>query len=147
MDTFFARNPLDEKNDHQQPLVFDPQALANAESGLAKLRAKYADWVRDDINDLVSNCHDQFGKEELARVRRTAHNLKGQGESFGYPLISVIGQSLYEHCENLRVPGPGDPAIVRAHADAMLKVVEQGLTGKGDKTCSDIMLELARVRD
>lgn len=137
---------MDEEHDRQQLLAFDPEALANAESGLAKLRAKYVEWVRDDIDELVSSCHGQFGEEALVRVRRAAHNLKGQGESFGYPLITAIGQSLFDYCDNLREPGPQVPAIVRAHVDAILKVVEQRLTESGGEAGSEVMNGLARAK-
>jgi hypothetical protein len=57
--------------------------------------------------------------------------MKGQGSSFGYPLVTRFSQSL---CK-LLAPGReiGDPGIkiAQAHLDALKLVLDQRIAGKG----------------
>src|SRR5439155_465870 len=69
--------------------------------------------------------------QALEEINLIAHELRGQGGTFGYPLITVFGKSLYEAT---KVPSRQDDAgleIVKAHIDAMRAVLREKIAGDG----------------
>jgi hypothetical protein len=57
--------------------------------------------------------------------------LKGQGGSFGYDLISQVGESLKIFTENCSEANPRDVEIIAAHVDAMRMVMVDDIKGDG----------------
>jgi len=60
-----------------------------------------------------------------------AHNLKGQGSSFGYPLITRIAQSLCQLTRHERAFADADLGIVQAHLDAIRLILTKEIKGDG----------------
>lgn len=59
------------------------------------------------------------------------HDIKGQGTSFGYPLMTSVGDTLLTL---LRMAGGGDPAtleLASAHVQALRIVLAQDIKGDG----------------
>jgi chemotaxis protein histidine kinase CheA len=67
-------------------------------------------------------------KAELCDI---AHNLKGQGSSFGFPLITQIGLSLNRMLKDLEQGDPRRIKIALAHAQALSTVLEKNIQGTG----------------
>jgi len=120
--------------------------LARAEAAVADLAKSYVTWASADVEKCT---------EHLAVARATqptpnlpegavddrmiamqalyavAHNIKGQGSSFGFPLMTRLGESL---CRLTRAKRPfpdNDLNIVQAHLDAMRLVLAQNIRGDG----------------
>lgn len=126
-----------------------PDAVRQAEAAVAALAANYAEWVKEDLDQ---------AREALARARQTApengeamqamfavcHNIKGQGGSFGYDLVTSIGESL---CDYIR---DGEPAsapklkVVDAHLATIDFVVERRITGDGGDAGKALLDKLAK---
>ena len=64
-------------------------------------------------------------------ARDIAHNLKGQGESFGYPLITAIGQSLLGFLSDLGEADARGVKIALAHVTALRTVLDKDIRGAG----------------
>jgi hypothetical protein len=109
---------------------FDP--IARAEAALASLQDGFADWVQADVDRLHAGLEALRGDAADVAARRvlfsTAHDIKGQGATFGYPLLSEIGQRL---CRLLEEAGPLDVERVAAHVTALAGVLAGRLTGDG----------------
>jgi hypothetical protein len=112
------------------------ETLARAEEATTALRANYTEWARIDVNHTqalldAAKKGPERRREQLDLLYAAMHNIKGQGTSFGYPLVTRIGQSL---CR-LIVPGRAlDDAglkIAQAHLDALKLVLDQKIAGKG----------------
>lgn len=112
------------------------ETLARAEEATTALRANYTEWARIDVDQAQSlleaaKAEHQRRRDHLDRVYAAMHNIKGQGASFGYPLMTRIGQSL------CRLIAPGrtldEPGfkIAQAHLDALKLVLEKKIAGKG----------------
>src|SRR5258705_12258660 len=74
----------------------DPSAVTRAEQALADLQGEFAGWVRHDVNRLIeagAGHAKQRDVETLSNVYRAAHDLKGHGTTFGFPLISRVAAS------------------------------------------------------
>lgn len=69
--------------------------LAQAEAAVAGLSADYATTAREDCAALKA----ALAAKEAEQAFDLAHNLKGQGGSFGYPLITDFAHQV---CEAIR---------------------------------------------
>ncbi len=65
----------------------------------------------------------------IRQIARIAHDIKGQGGSFGYPLMSEIAASLGEFCKRTPDPRPAQLEIVTVHVDAMRAVMGGDMRG------------------
>ncbi|MEK9671428.1 MAG: hypothetical protein VW268_02845 [Rhodospirillaceae bacterium] len=76
-----------------------------------------------------------------------SHDIKGQGGSFGYGLMSEIGSILCRRIENIDTLAEGDMAPLRQCLDAMTQVIENRLDGDGGDYGLAIMAVLAPMMD
>jgi len=119
-------NALKAKVGGQLPAL-DQQAIARAEAALQKMSVQFADWIREELDHLMEAwvAYETSGGSPAARneLHRRAHDLKGLGPTYGYPLVSRICASLCkliggEHGE-LRAPDK----LLKAHVDGVKAAV------------------------
>lgn len=143
---------LQGKVDKGGPGAVDLDALAKAEEVIANLADDYLDWVREDFvrleaayDVLVSgNGDDAANLEALFQI---AHDMKGQGGSFGYDLMTAIGDHMCRLLEKVDKAGPLEIQMVRLHIDAMRVVITKELKGDGGAEGRQLMMGLALVGD
>lgn len=116
------------------PEGLDAEALARAEAALARLSHDYPRWLRADLA-AARTC---LSPPDLDRLHTIIHDIKGQAGTFGYPLISHIGQHL---CRMLVDEAPPSRRIVPL-LDAMESVVDHGLTGDGGEMGRELLARL-----
>ena len=141
---------LQGKVDKGGPGAVDLDALARAEEVIANLADDYLDWVREDFvrleaayDVLVSgNGDDEANLEALFQI---AHDMKGQGGSFGYDLMTAIGDHMCRLLEKVDKAGPLEIQMVRVHIDAMRVVITKGLKGDGGDEGRQLLLGLTLV--
>lgn len=114
-----------------------PEALARAEAALAGLSGRYLDWATADSVRL-RDCLDEALKPGadlaalLPRLFTISHDMKGQATTFGYPLVSELGNRL---CRLIEEAGPTPAPEVLDHAarlaDGMARVIAERLEGDG----------------
>jgi chemotaxis protein histidine kinase CheA len=113
-------------------------AALSAAPTLDTLVADYEQWTLSALAGMraalgEAQAHPESPAEPLRRIFEAAHDLKGQGTSFGYPLITRIAQSLcrlgHRPCdaagaaEHLRV--------VAAHLDVLALILQKQIRGDG----------------
>lgn len=132
------------------------EILAKAEAAIDRLAAEYPEHARRDIADM-ENYATHMARDRNNRaahyqeILRIAHDVRGQGALFGYPLMTRYAGSL---CRATRLLEAHDRAvldIVGAHVAAMRAILETGATGIEDKTALTIaagleLLVSARAR-
>jgi chemotaxis protein histidine kinase CheA len=111
-------------------------AVAAAEAAIAALAENYIVWVGDDL----TTARAAFVKagetlpdnaDAIAEIFGVSHNVKGQGSSFGFHLMTHIGASL---CDYIREGGPASEAklkVIDAHLSALEFVLERQIKGDG----------------
>lgn len=107
--------------------AIDMQAIARAETALGHLSANFDNWLEDEINKL-SNARDKVRTHGLVGTHfdelfRIAHDIKGQGETLGYPLATLIMASL---CKLMGVPQDKTIipiALIDNHVDAVRRIM------------------------
>ncbi|MGE5517354.1 MAG: peptide ABC transporter substrate-binding protein [Bacteroidota bacterium] len=125
----------------------DADALARAEAALAALDGDYLRWVQADVTALagaLAALRQSSGPQwqpSAERLYAIAHDIKGQGATFGYPLMSTLAQAL---C-GLIVGAPGDRTVLArlgVLVAAMTEVVSTRLSGDGGQRGRDLLASL-----
>ena len=109
--------------------VFDTDAVARADETLKAMSGSFQQWLEADIRKLQQARLDAeraaWSDAALEQLWGVAHDIKGMGESYGYPLATRMAASL---CRLIETP-PGraaaraQPALVTAHIDTLRAIV------------------------
>lgn len=133
------QNRLKEKTAGLAPgnTSISPEALEEAEKALGKMSEDYPDWVSNIIGKLQEQhgrCVDtpEMRRDCFEEINHMAHDMKGQGGTFGYPLITNFADSLY----GFTVQRPGEITdnqveLIKSHLDAMRAVIRGRVSGDG----------------
>ena len=115
------------------------ELLEKAMAEVQKVAEDYPDWVKGYISELAGEHSAALDKRPTERVTHfkhiseMAHELRGQGGTFGYPLISVFGKSLYGFTGPGAVYSDSHLEIVKAHIDSMRVVINDRIEGDGGR--------------
>ena len=129
------------------PGTISAEALAEAEKVFQSMADDYPDWVQGHLDRMESHYQRCIGRPELRPrlfkgLNDIAHDLKGQGGTFGYPLVTVIADSLYNFSRPREIFGDEQVALVRAHLDAIRTVVHQRIKGDGGEIGRELVLAM-----
>ena len=112
------------------------ETLARAEEATTALRANYTEWARIDVNNTqalldAAKKGPEGRREQLDLLYAAMHNIKGQGASFGYPLVTRVSQSLCRLLAPGRAIDDAGFKVAQAHLDALKLVLDQKIAGTG----------------
>jgi CheY-like chemotaxis protein len=136
------------------PIIIPPDLMQAAEQQLDRMEDDYSDWVRGSIKRLVEahakalDANSKGRIEQVIAINRLAHELRGQGSTFGYPLITVFGRSLYECTLNVETAEDSLLEFVKAHIDGISAVIREKIKGTGGELGNELVasLEVARKK-
>jgi len=111
--------------------ALDPAAIAKAEAALKSLSGNFAQWLQDEINKL-ENARQAIRTEGLnpqtvESLYLRAHDLKGLGTTYGFPLITRIAASLCTLTDDAEKRTRAPIALVDAHIDAIRAAVRDDI--------------------
>jgi chemotaxis protein histidine kinase CheA len=131
--------------------VIDSDMIKRAEKAVEELASQYSGWAADDIVKLRGFLAEAEGDAttldaRLHDIHRIAHDMRGQGSTFGFPLVTRIAGLL---CTYLKMPDEGDIAVnmTRAHIDALAKVIERKVTDDVSADAVEILNTLKSETD
>jgi HPt (histidine-containing phosphotransfer) domain-containing protein len=133
------------------PGAISPDMIEKAEQVLAGLSDNYLDWVQQDLKnisaafeELKAGRGDQ--KKILDNIFRIAHDMKGQGGSFGYNLVTAVGNELCRMIEKMPSPiGPSHIDAIGVHIDSMKLVIAQKMKGDAGQAGAAMLAGLQKV--
>lgn len=129
----------------QNNSVINADTFKRAEEAVSKLSEQYRDWALSDIETLrgcvVSLSDDGERDGAIAKIRSIAHDMRGQGSTFGYPLITQVAQSISGTLK-LSLDTDGLAAELGSHIDAVAAIIESEATGDGGDEGRDILRSL-----
>jgi chemotaxis protein histidine kinase CheA len=111
---------------------FDASALARAEAAMAAMSDQFGDWLNDEMNKLEAAHRviqqPGIGDKEMEDFYRRAHDLKGLGTTYGYPIVSEFAGSLCRLLDNPAARARAPRQVLDAHVAAILASVKQKIT-------------------
>jgi len=133
----------------------DLDTLEKAEKLIADMQDSYLEWVNEDLRKL-QDFENQLDAKTAPRkqvfndIFSVAHDVKGQGGSFDYPLMTLIGNYLCRYIEHLGDVEPSDKhvEVVKVHISALRLVIAQRMSGEGGKMGANLIrgLEAAAAK-
>jgi len=128
--------------------ALNPGAVAKAEAALKSLSGQFANWLQDEINKLDAARAVVKVKGlsvETAGVLYThAHDLKGLGGTYGFPIITRISGSLCRLIEEPQQRANAPLGLIDAHIDAIKAAVRDNITDSSHLMGRMIVEELER---
>lgn len=113
--------------------------LEEAEAELERASLDFTEWALDYLKKLSQLCKEALGKTgtrtaQFQEINLLAHELRGQGGTFGYPLITVFAKMLFDVTRDGCRQDDNAVEIVKAHIDAMRAVIREKVAGDGGQT-------------
>lgn len=136
---FKLPNHLKEKmgsNAMRQEFIIPTDILQQAEQALQRESASFIHWAKrylDNLSRQVTRAKEQGGDRQsnFEEMNLIAHELRGQGGTFGYPLITLFAKSLYEATKGQCRQDDTALEIAKAHIDTMRAVIREDIEGDG----------------
>ncbi len=129
------------------------ELLELAAAEFSKMSEDYPDWVSGYIDSLykahrgAAEVVPDSRAKAFREINAIAHEMKGQGGTFGYPLITIFGKSLYDFTEGTAMRDDNHLEIVKAHIDAMKAVIGGRIEGDGGAVGNELREALREAID
>ena len=111
--------------------AIDPSAIAKAEAALKSLSGNFAQWLSEEVLKLDAArqlVHDDgVTAETMETLYLRAHDLKGLGATYEFPLITRIGASLCRLIDDKDKRLTVSLPLVDAHIDAIKAAVRDSI--------------------
>jgi CheY-like chemotaxis protein len=135
-----------------EPATIDPNLIAAAEAQIKEMEDDYADWVRRSIERLVlahqrATEAPQEAAPHYQTINKIAHELRGQGGIFGYPLISRFAFSLYACTDGAPEIDEKHLDLVKAHIDGIRVVMKDKVSGDGGPIGRELLAGLDKAKE
>lgn len=120
-------------------------AVANAQAAIAGLSDKYIGWVTEDLQRLdtaIAAVRDSQDAATLRNVYDVAHDIKGQGSTFGYRLVTEIAHLLCRYVDEASKRQQYDRTVVDAHVTALRTVIDNRIQGDAGDMGREILRAL-----
>lgn len=122
---------------------------AEMEHVIEQMLPEYELRAQKDI-DALTELHaelerDPFNEELRNKIFKVCHDAKGQGGTFGYDLITTVGNDL---CRFIEKPIPLNDEKIKVighHIRAMKKIIEKKMTGDGNAQGKKIVTTLREM--
>ena len=110
--------------------------LEQAEEQLERASLDFSKWALDYVATLSDLCTEALMEpgrrsRHFGEIHNLALELRGQGGTFGYPLVSQIGKMLFDMTVEGCREDDNAVEIVKCHIDAMRAVLREKVSGDG----------------
>ncbi|MEX0693694.1 MAG: Hpt domain-containing protein [Rhodospirillales bacterium] len=145
-------NTLKSKVREGGPGAVDLATLERAERVIEQMADSYLEWVQEDLvrmdaayKALAAAAGDRTA--EADQVFQIAHDIKGQGGSFGYDLMTLIANELCRLIERQEDFGSAEVQAIKVHVDAMKLVIQNRMKGDGGANGQALVTGIRQVGD
>lgn len=124
-------------------------------SQIDELTETYLSWTSDSLAQLfVMLDRVKDGSADSPDINGDlhgiAHNIKGMGSSFGFPLMTHVGTSLCSYLRGFEDGSGGwseiaDAGILEAHLEAMRKIIDDRISGDGESKGARLLEHLEEL--
>lgn len=141
------QSPKEANNTSAEKNPEDLEKMAN--DALADLANKFPAWACGDVQkmkDLLTDASEVYKQERTDLIRQKfypkAHDLKGQGTTFGYPLVSDIASHICRLITEKSQFSTADLSILKRDTRLLETVLWKKLKGDGGIKGAQILEEL-----
>ena len=132
--------------------AIDPAAIAKAEAALKGLSGNFAQWLNDELTKLEAARQTVrtagSTPETMESLYLRAHDLKGLGTTYGYPLVTRIAGLLCRLIDDKEKRLSAPMHLVDAHIDAIRAAVRDEVKDENHPIGKMLVSELeTRVRE
>lgn len=132
------------------PGKLDTKAIARAETAVKEMAKGYTKWAQEDVSALETALGEARATpgdqaQAIRTMFRIALDMKGQGTSFGYRLITEVGNSLASFIEERKMLSAFDQEVVTAHIAAMRAIFAEKARDDGGATGHELVEGLHRL--
>jgi chemotaxis protein histidine kinase CheA len=126
--------------------LFDAKAIARAEEAVAAISSNFGGWLAEEITKLetahIATMRAGAGETELGEFYRCAHDLKGLGTTYGFPIVSEFASSLCRLLDSPEARARAPQEVLKAHINAIAAAVKQNITGSDHPIGHALLAEL-----
>lgn len=109
----------------------DPSAIAKAEAALKNLSGNFAQWLQDEVTKLETARarvkSEGSNPETLESLYLRAHDLKGLGTTYEFPLITRMAASLCKLIDDKDKRLQAPMVLIDAHIDGIKAAVRDSI--------------------
>lgn len=123
------------KSKSSEPGGISPEeALKRGEKFVEQLKFEYEKWLHDDLKDIDAMLVDFKSQPEqkeanFKKIREKIHDIRSQGSTFGYTLVSTVANSL---CHLIVETPEGEMPpfeLIALHVNSLHLVVDKNIEG------------------
>jgi hypothetical protein len=128
--------------------ALDAAAVAKAEEALKALSANFDQWLQDEVSKLeaarAAVKQNGLTPQTTETLYFRAHDLKGLGATYEFPLVSSLASSLCKLIDDPEKRLKAPMLLVDAHIDAIKAVVRDGIRDPGHPVGKVLVGELEK---
>ena len=129
--------------------ALDPAAIAKAEAALKSLSGNFGQWLQDEVTKLETARArvktEGVTPETMEFLYLRAHDLKGLGTIYEFPLVTRIGASLCKLIDDKDKRLSASMALIDAHIDGIRAAVRDGIKTDDHPVGKILVTELERM--
>lgn len=134
-----APNTLTKAKLGSGPAKLDSELLERAEMAVQKMEVSYNEWVKDDLDEIEKTLKglvaaDGKDPDGISNLYRVVFDTKGQGGSFGFPLLTQVAGSLADFLNEKKELNRFGLEVSTAHVSAMRAVITENIRDEGGET-------------
>ncbi|GAA0772382.1 Hpt domain-containing protein [Roseibium denhamense] len=126
---------------------FDP--VKAAEAALQRISGHFSNWMETETESLLAAWDEirQNGMNEAARDKlyQSAHNIKGQALTLGFPLVGDVAASFCHLIETVPSPDKLPLELTERYVEAIRAMVAEGAKDEANKTGVELLETLTAV--
>ena len=112
------------------------EMLQRAEDAMQELSDGFVEQAGADVEKLTAlyqgaTSDPDRRPEAIAQIFRISHDLRGQGSTFDYPLLTRVGSSLCSFAETIDPKSDKCFDLIGIHIDALRAIVSREIKGDG----------------
>lgn len=126
----------------------DPKRLEKAQAVIASLAEEYPARLLAGARRIAALWRESGNAAgSLRELRRLAHDIAGQGTTFGYPLASAVAGALSKLFAGEVLAHPEARAAIDAHVAALVAIASGPISGDGGEAGATLADGLRRTRE
>jgi len=124
--------------------------LDGAQEALATVAREFESKLGEDLDELerlFAIWAVDRSARNLTAMQGVIHDLRGQGKTFGFDLITEIGASFGRYLQERQQDRPVSEELVRQHVEAIRAIHRRDIRGEGDRLAQAVVAALHQAVD